>query len=101
MAGGGGRGPREADPTHIPISLLRPHDRRGSPNLSALVHWGGFVQEAERLSDEDLFKFLADMRRPTSLLRRLRPVTGASCAPYMRRVTHVVTQTRICCARSW
>lgn len=35
------------------------------------------VQEAERLSDEDLFKFLADMRRPSSLLRRLRPVTGA------------------------
>lgn len=34
-------------------------------------------QEAERLSDEDLFKFLADMRRPSSLLRRLRPVTGA------------------------
>lgn len=37
----------------------------------------GLVQEAERLSDEDLFKFLADMRRPSSLLRRLRPVTGA------------------------
>uniref|UniRef100_A0A8C4L9Y6 Dedicator of cytokinesis 6 n=1 Tax=Equus asinus asinus TaxID=83772 RepID=A0A8C4L9Y6_EQUAS len=35
-----------------------------------------FKQEAERLSDEDLFKFLADMRRPSSLLRRLRPVTG-------------------------
>uniref|UniRef100_A0A8D1VA83 Dedicator of cytokinesis 6 n=1 Tax=Sus scrofa TaxID=9823 RepID=A0A8D1VA83_PIG len=35
-----------------------------------------FKQEAERLSDEDLFKFLADMRRPTSLLRRLRPVTA-------------------------
>ncbi|VTJ91581.1 Hypothetical predicted protein [Marmota monax] len=38
-----------------------------------------FKQEAERLSDEDLFKFLADMRRPSSLLRRLRPVTGAWC----------------------
>ncbi|XP_023373754.1 dedicator of cytokinesis protein 6 isoform X6 [Otolemur garnettii] len=35
-----------------------------------------FKQEAERLSDEDLFKFLADMRRPSSLLRRLRPVTA-------------------------
>lgn len=41
----------------------------------------GLVQEAERLSDEDLFKFLADMRRPSSLLRRLRPVTGACCTP--------------------
>ncbi|XP_051052782.1 dedicator of cytokinesis protein 6 isoform X5 [Phodopus roborovskii] len=35
-----------------------------------------FKQEAERLSDEDLFKFLADMRRPSSLMRRLRPVTA-------------------------
>ncbi|XP_060486242.1 dedicator of cytokinesis protein 6 isoform X5 [Panthera onca] len=35
-----------------------------------------FKQAAERLSDEDLFKFLADMRRPSSLLRRLRPVTA-------------------------
>ncbi|GAB5567744.1 dedicator of cytokinesis protein 6 isoform X5 [Prionailurus iriomotensis] len=34
------------------------------------------LTEAERLSDEDLFKFLADMRRPSSLLRRLRPVTA-------------------------
>lgn len=58
------------------------------------------MQEAERLSDEDLFKFLADMRRPTSLLRRLRPVTGAWGVPSMRRVTHVVTQTHIC-ATSW
>lgn len=97
----GGRGLREGDPAHIPVSLLRPHDPRGSPNPSALVHWGGFVQEAERLSDEDLFKFLADMRRPTSLLRRLRPVTGVWGAPSMRRVTHAVTQTHICCATSW
>lgn len=43
--------------------------------------WVCSVQEAERLSDEDLFKFLADMRRPSSLLRRLRPVTGAWRAP--------------------
>lgn len=43
--------------------------------------WVCPVQEAERLSDEDLFKFLADMRRPSSLLRRLRPVTGAWRAP--------------------
>ncbi|KAB0392742.1 hypothetical protein E2I00_011956, partial [Balaenoptera physalus] len=52
------------------------------PGLNAAVGGprtgqGGSLQEAERLSDEDLFKFLADMRRPTSLLRRLRPVTGA------------------------
>lgn len=35
-----------------------------------------FPQEGDRLSDEDLYKFLADMRRPSSVLRRLRPVTG-------------------------
>ncbi|XP_041719145.2 dedicator of cytokinesis protein 7 isoform X1 [Coregonus clupeaformis] len=35
-----------------------------------------FKQEGDRLSDEDLYKFLADMRRPTSVLRRLRPVTA-------------------------
>ncbi|MBN3305788.1 DOCK7 protein, partial [Amia calva] len=32
--------------------------------------------EGDRLSDEDLYKFLADMRRPSSVLRRLRPVTA-------------------------
>ncbi|CAH2310885.1 dedicator of cytokinesis 7 isoform X6 [Pelobates cultripes] len=35
-----------------------------------------FKQEGDRLSDEDLFKFLADMRRPSSVLRRLRPITA-------------------------
>lgn len=35
-----------------------------------------FTKEGDRLSDEDLYKYLADMRRPSSVLRRLRPVTG-------------------------
>ncbi|XP_043940533.1 dedicator of cytokinesis protein 6 isoform X3 [Protopterus annectens] len=35
-----------------------------------------FKQEGDRLSDEDLYKFLADMRRPSSALRRLRQVTA-------------------------
>lgn len=35
-----------------------------------------FYKEGDRLSDEDLYKFLADMRRPSSVLRRLRPITG-------------------------
>ncbi|XP_018097532.1 dedicator of cytokinesis protein 6 isoform X3 [Xenopus laevis] len=35
-----------------------------------------FKQEGDRLSDEDLYKFLADMRRPSTALRRLRPVTA-------------------------
>ncbi|KAJ7316681.1 hypothetical protein JRQ81_002843, partial [Phrynocephalus forsythii] len=35
-----------------------------------------FKQEGDRLSDEDLYKFLMDMRRPSSVLRRLRPVTA-------------------------
>lgn len=35
-------------------------------------------KEGDRLSDEDLYKFLADMRRPSSVLRRLRPITGMS-----------------------
>lgn len=34
------------------------------------------LKEGDRLSDEDLYKYLADMRRPSSVLRRLRPVTG-------------------------
>ncbi|KAJ8389100.1 hypothetical protein AAFF_G00123060 [Aldrovandia affinis] len=34
------------------------------------------ASEGDRLSDEDLYKFLADMRRPSSVLRRLRPVTA-------------------------
>ncbi|KAG8441371.1 hypothetical protein GDO86_006923 [Hymenochirus boettgeri] len=35
-----------------------------------------FKQEGDRLSDEDLYKYLADMRRPSTALRRLRPVTA-------------------------
>uniref|UniRef100_A0A8C5LQ60 Dedicator of cytokinesis 6 n=1 Tax=Leptobrachium leishanense TaxID=445787 RepID=A0A8C5LQ60_9ANUR len=35
-----------------------------------------FKQEGDRLSDDDLYKFLADMRRPSTVLRRLRPVTA-------------------------
>nr|XP_033779445.1 dedicator of cytokinesis protein 6 isoform X3 [Geotrypetes seraphini] len=35
-----------------------------------------FKQEGDRLSNDDLYKFLADMRRPSSALRRLRPVTA-------------------------
>ncbi|KAE8609710.1 hypothetical protein XENTR_v10011887 [Xenopus tropicalis] len=35
-----------------------------------------FKQEGDRLSDEDLYKFLADMKRPSSVLRRLRPITA-------------------------
>eukprot|EP00061_Rhincodon_typus_P018576 g47797.t1 len=40
-----------------------------------------FKQEGDRLSDEDLYKFLADMRRPSSVLRRLRPVTDPRVRP--------------------
>uniref|UniRef100_A0A8C5KBC0 Dedicator of cytokinesis C/D N-terminal domain-containing protein n=1 Tax=Jaculus jaculus TaxID=51337 RepID=A0A8C5KBC0_JACJA len=32
------------------------------------------TQEGDRLSDEDLYKFLADMRRPSSVLWWLRPI---------------------------
>lgn len=39
------------------------------------------LKEGDRLSDEDLYKFLADMRRPSSVLRRLRPVTGRRNMP--------------------
>ncbi|XP_058146190.1 LOW QUALITY PROTEIN: dedicator of cytokinesis protein 6 [Dasypus novemcinctus] len=62
-----------------------PQDRAGSGDdacsfssfrPATLTVTNFFKQEAERLSDEDLFKFLADMRRPSSLLRRLRPVTA-------------------------
>ncbi|KAI5607035.1 dedicator of cytokinesis protein 7 isoform X9, partial [Silurus asotus] len=42
----------------------------------ATVRFCIVLQEGDRLSDEDLYKFLADMRRPSSVLRRLRPVTA-------------------------
>uniref|UniRef100_A0A8B9F805 Dedicator of cytokinesis 7 n=1 Tax=Amazona collaria TaxID=241587 RepID=A0A8B9F805_9PSIT len=35
-----------------------------------------FKQEGDRLSDDDLYKFLVDMKRPSSVLRRLRPITA-------------------------
>lgn len=56
--------------------------------LASLAALKGFLgnqilhpeQEGDRLSDEDLYKFLADMRRPSSVLRRLRPITGTQPA---------------------
>lgn len=35
-----------------------------------------FTQESDRLKDDDLFKFLADLRRPTSLLKKLKCIPG-------------------------
>ncbi|XP_072019097.1 dedicator of cytokinesis protein 7-like isoform X1 [Amphiura filiformis] len=36
-----------------------------------------FKQESDRLTDEDLFKFLADLKRPTSVLKRLKCIPGS------------------------
>ncbi|XP_048582972.1 dedicator of cytokinesis protein 7-like [Nematostella vectensis] len=35
-----------------------------------------FKQESDRLKDEDLYKFLADLKRPTSVLKRLKCIPG-------------------------
>ena len=35
-----------------------------------------YLQEADKLSDEDLYKFLADLKRPTSVLKRLKCIPG-------------------------
>ncbi|XP_040585899.1 dedicator of cytokinesis protein 6 isoform X2 [Mesocricetus auratus] len=75
----------ERKPTWAERRRRGPQDRGGSGDdacsfssfrPATLTVTNFFKQEAERLSDEDLFKFLADMRRPSSLLRRLRPVTA-------------------------
>ncbi len=36
-----------------------------------------FKQETDKLSDEDLYKFLTDLKRPTSVLKRLKCIPGA------------------------
>ncbi|XP_070541056.1 dedicator of cytokinesis protein 7-like isoform X2 [Ptychodera flava] len=35
-----------------------------------------FKQESDKLTDEDLYKFLADLKRPTSILKRLKCIPG-------------------------
>ncbi|CAB4011292.1 Hypothetical predicted protein [Paramuricea clavata] len=52
-----------------------------SPDLSSfrpvtLTVKSFFKQESDKLKDDDLFKFLADLRRPTSLLKRLKCIPG-------------------------
>lgn len=54
--------------THITLRYL--HEQKAAVLLFVSL------KEGDRLSDEDLYKYLADMRRPSSVLRRLRPVTG-------------------------
>lgn len=51
------------------------------------------MKEGDRLSDEDLYKFLADMRRPSSVLRRLRPVTGKLQHTCTRVIEHDIFLT--------
>ncbi|CAH1775987.1 unnamed protein product, partial [Owenia fusiformis] len=36
-----------------------------------------FKQESDRLSDDDLYKFLQDLKRPTSVLKRLKCIPGS------------------------
>ena len=35
-----------------------------------------FKQEGEKLEDEDLYRFLLDLKRPTSTLKRLKCIPG-------------------------
>lgn len=58
--------------------------------------WHFFMKEGDRLSDEDLYKFLADMRRPSSTLRRLRPVTGKLQDTCTRVIVHIIFLTWFC-----
>uniref|UniRef100_A0A674DRV3 Dedicator of cytokinesis 7 n=1 Tax=Salmo trutta TaxID=8032 RepID=A0A674DRV3_SALTR len=53
-----------------------------------------FKQEGDRLSDEDLYKFLADMRRPSSVLRRLRPITDGLKSELKQVLDEVYSRVR-------
>ena len=35
-----------------------------------------FDQESDKLKDDDLYKFLADLKRPSSVLKRLKCIPG-------------------------
>ncbi|CAH3030323.1 unnamed protein product, partial [Porites evermanni] len=35
-----------------------------------------FKQESDKLKDDDLYKFLADLKRPSSVLKRLKCIPG-------------------------
>ena len=35
-----------------------------------------FLQEGDKLSDEDLYKFLVDLKRPSSVLKRVKCIPG-------------------------
>ena len=35
-----------------------------------------FSQESDKLKDDDLYKFLADLKRPSSVLKRLKCIPG-------------------------
>uniref|UniRef100_A0A8C9XPH0 Dedicator of cytokinesis 6 n=1 Tax=Sander lucioperca TaxID=283035 RepID=A0A8C9XPH0_SANLU len=50
-----------------------PDSDSGIPNTNSALLFV-YMKEGDRLSDEDLYKYLADMRRPSSVLRRLRPL---------------------------
>ncbi|CAN8028774.1 unnamed protein product, partial [Ixodes persulcatus] len=38
-----------------------------------------FKQESDKLRDDDLYKFLADLKRPGSVLKRLKSIPGGLC----------------------
>lgn len=37
------------------------------------------LQESDKLRDDDLYKFLADLKRPGSVLKRLKSIPGGPC----------------------
>ena len=42
------------------------------------MYFALFLKETEKLSEEDLYKFLIDLKRPTSVLKRLKCIPGES-----------------------
>lgn len=50
-----------------------------------------FAQESDKLKDEDLYKFLADLKRPSSVLKRLKCIPGNYNSLFSRAVKIMFT----------
>lgn len=48
----------------------------------SLYHFPNFLsQESDKLTDDDLYKFLADLKKPGSVLKRLKYIPGVEHSP--------------------
>lgn len=55
------------------------------------------MQETDKLSDDDLYKFLADLKRPSSTVKKLKCIPGKSVTQFFSKFVWNIFVTTLSC----